>query len=167
MLLRHVVILSAALSFGCAGVSLAADNATGGMSKDEYKAEKDRIGKEAKAEKDKCKGMSGNAKDICNAEAKGHEKVAKAELEARYKDTPKAQAKVEEAKADAAYAVAKEKCDDKNGNDKKACMKDAKAAHKQAKADAKASMTTADARHDARQLKRDAAEERSESKPQK
>ena len=49
------------------------------------------------------------------------------------------------AKAQAAYSVAKEKCDDKADNDKKVCVKEAKAAETRAKADAKAEMKTADA----------------------
>ena len=54
------------------------------------KTEKDRIAAEYKSAKAKCDGLKGNAKDICMAEAKGANKVAKAELEARDKDTDKA-----------------------------------------------------------------------------
>jgi len=104
----------------------------------QVKAEKDRISSEAKAAKDKCKDMKGNAKDICMAEAKGNEKIAKAELELKQKDTPKNRYDVAVAKADMEYHVAKEKCDDMKGKDKKACEKDAKAAHDQAKKQAKA-----------------------------
>jgi hypothetical protein len=45
---------------------------------------------------------------------------------------------VRTAKADAAYELAKEKCDDLSGNAKDVCQKDAKAAQASAKADAKA-----------------------------
>ena len=107
MLSRRIAVLGTALSLGLAGAVYAADH---GMSKDEYKAEKDRISKEAKANKDKCKGMSGNAKDICMAEAKGQEKVAKAELDARYKNTAKAQEKVQEAKPDPSNGAAPAAC---------------------------------------------------------
>ena len=79
------------------------------------------------------------------AEAKGKEKVAKAELEARNKPSDKARYAVSIAKAEADYAVAKEKCDDKAGNDKTVCVKEAKAAETRAKADAKAQMKTSDA----------------------
>ena len=71
------------------------------------------------------------------------------------------------AHADAAYDVAKEKCDDLSGNPKDVCVKEAKAAHVKAKADAKvdrvaadtrntATEKTADARRDAAEDKRDA-----------
>ena len=85
-----------------------------------------------------------NAKDVYMADAKGKEKVAKAELEARYKPSEKACYAVSVANAEADYAVAKEECDDKAGNDKKVCVKEANAAEARAKADAKAQMKTAD-----------------------
>ena len=130
MNLTKMTFLAAALSLACSG-AIAAD------SKDN-KAEKQRIEAEAKAAKEKCKDMKGNAKDICMAEAKGNEKVAKAELALKEKDTPKNRYDVAAAKADAQYGVAKEKCDDMKGKDKKACEKDAKAARDDAKKAAKA-----------------------------
>ena len=100
-------------------------------------ADQDRIEAEYKAARERCDPMQGNAKDICQKEAKGKEKVAKAELEAKNNPTAANQRKVQEAKADAAYDVAKERCDDKKGNDKDVCQKDAKAAHERAMADIK------------------------------
>jgi hypothetical protein len=100
-------------------------------------ADEDRIEAEYKAARERCDPMQGNAKDICQKEAKGKEKVAKAELEAKTNPTAANQRKVHEAKADAAYDVAKERCDDKKGNDKDVCQKDAKAAHERAMADIK------------------------------
>ncbi|MHB1359654.1 MAG: hypothetical protein ACYCWC_08755 [Rhodocyclaceae bacterium] len=85
----------------------------------------------------------GNPKDICVADAKGKEKVAKAELEAGYKPSNKATYEVSVAKAEADYAVAKERCDDLAGNAKDVCVKEAKAAETTAKANAKAQMKTA------------------------
>ncbi len=111
--------------------------AFGAVTKTEYKASKDQISAKYKSEKASCKTMSGNAKDICIEEAKGHEKVAKAELEMSYKPTDRNRHDVRIAKADAAYNVAKEKCDDVTGNAKDVCVKQAKAAHIAAKADTK------------------------------
>ena len=115
------------------------------LSKDDYKAGKDRITAEYKTAKAGCATLAANAKDICVAEAKGQEKVAKAELEASYKPSEKARHAVSMAKAEADYAVARERCDDKAGNDKKACVKEAKAAEARAKADAKAPLQTSEA----------------------
>src|SRR5665647_1967730 len=97
------------------------------MSKAEYKADKTRISADYKADKAACAPLAGNAKDICVEEAKAKEKVARAELEYSYSGKPGDQTKVLVAKAKSAYAVAKEKCDDKSGNDKDVCVKEAKA----------------------------------------
>ena len=100
--------------------------------------------------KQKCGSLSGNANDICEAEAKGNENIAKAELEAKYKPSEKARYKAWIAKADAHYKVAKERCDDKSGNVKDVCMKEAKAEHVRAKADAKVQMKSVQAEDKAR-----------------
>ena len=104
------------------------------LSKADYKAGKDRTSAEYKSAKAACGSLSGNAKDICVVEAKGKEKVARAELEASYKPSSKANHAVTIARAEADYSVAKEKCDDMTGNEKKTCVTDAKAAEARAKA---------------------------------
>ena len=119
------------------------------LSKADYQSQKDTISKENKADKERCKSLSGNAKDICVAEAKGKEKVAKANLEAQYKPSIKNTYDASIAKADANYAIAKEKCDDLAGNPKDVCVKEAKAAQTAAKADAKAQEKSAKASTDA------------------
>jgi hypothetical protein len=102
------------------------------------KAEEDQIEATYKADKAKCKDMKGNEKDACEADAKGKENVAKAELKAKYDPTPGNQRKVDEAKAEHQYKVAKEKCDAQKGKEESACEKQAKATHDKAKADIKA-----------------------------
>jgi hypothetical protein len=108
-------------------------------------AEEDRIEADYKAAKAKCDGMKDNAKDVCEKEAKAHEKLAKAELDAKNNPSMRNQRKVAEAKADGQYDVAKEKCDDMKGDEKNACEKDAKAKHEQAKADIKKQFASKDA----------------------
>ncbi len=115
------------------------------LSKDNYKATEDRIVAEYTTAKTHCDSLSDNTKDICIAEAKGKEKVARAELEARYEPTTKNHYKAQVAKAEADYAVANEKCDNQVGNDKDVCVKEAKAVQTRIKADAEAQMKTADA----------------------
>jgi hypothetical protein len=115
------------------------------LSKNDYQAGKDKIAAEYKLAKTNCGTLSGNPKDICVAEAKGTEKVALADLEASYKPTRENRYEARVAKAEADYAVAKERCDDKAGNAKDVCMKEAKAAETTAKADAKAQLKTSDA----------------------
>jgi hypothetical protein len=162
---RLMISLLAAAGIAFTGAAAAADHSS--MSRDQYKADKDRIEAQYKSDKDQCSSMKGNAEDVCKAEAKGKEKVAKAELEANYKNTAKARYDARVAHADANYDVAKEKCDDMSGNQKDVCVKEAKAAHTKAKADAKvaradrdatrtAENKRVDARKDAREDTRDA-----------
>ena len=117
-----------------------------------------------KADQDACKSLSGNAKDVCVEEAKGKEKIAKAEAEAAYENTPKARENARLAHAQAEYDVATEKCDDLAGNRKDVCRKVAEANYTKAKADAKVDRVAADASDDAMKktadAKRDAAEDK-------
>jgi hypothetical protein len=131
-----VVAISAAL--GYSGLGLA-------MSKEERKAEESRISAEHKNAKNRCDSLKGNARDICMAEADGVHKIAKADLDARDKGTPKAQMEARMARAEADYAVAKERCDDAAGNVKDVCIADAKAMLARAKADAKVDRETREA----------------------
>jgi hypothetical protein len=137
MLIKRSAIATAvvALGIGCAGTAFAAD----AMSREAYKAEKDRIEAEYKAAKEKCDKLSGNAEDVCQVQAKGTRRIAEAELDARNKNTPRAQEDVKKVRADVDYDVAKEKCDDLAGNAKDSCQKDAKAVHARAVSNVRAS----------------------------
>jgi hypothetical protein len=125
-----ILMLSMAMSCIFAGNALA-------LTKAEYDTQKKQASADYKVNRDKCGSLQANAKDICVAEAKGAEKVAKAELESQYKPSAKHTRDVGMAKADTAYDIAKEKCDDLAGNAKDVCVKDAKAVHVKAKEEAK------------------------------
>jgi hypothetical protein len=120
----------------CAASAIAAAQTTApasaAMTKAEYHAAKERIEMNHKNAKKTCDTLKDNAKDVCQEEAKGKERVEKAELENQYKPTPGHARKVEEVKADTAYAIAKEKCEDQSGDAEKVCKADAKAAHERA-----------------------------------
>ena len=126
------------------------------MNKADYSAAKDRISADYKADKEACAKFSGNEKDICQAQAKGKAKVAKAEL--AFSDSGKASDanKVAVVKADSAFVVAKEMCDDKGGDVKDVCRTEAKAAHTKALADAKLNKKISEAVKDSFEDKRDA-----------
>ena len=126
------------------------------MVKAEYKEGKTRISDTYKADKAACAAMAGNAKDICVEQAKAKEKVERADLEYSYTGKAKDQNKVLVAKAESSYAVAKERCDDKSGNDKDVCVKEAKAVKAKALADAKMGKEMSESRADAGTAKRDA-----------
>jgi hypothetical protein len=115
------------------------------MSEGDFKASKVKIAAAYKSEKAECGTLSGNPKDICIATAKGKEMVASADLEEGYKPGRKTHYQTRVAKAEAEYAVAKEKCDDMTGNAKDVCRKEAKSKVVAAEADAKVQMKTSDA----------------------
>ena len=126
------------------------------VAKTDYSAGKTRIAADYKADKAACASLAGNAKDICVLEAAGRQKVALAELEYAYTGKPVDRTKVLTARAESAYAVAKERCDDLAGNVKDVCVKEAKAAEVKALADAKMGKEIGAAKTDAADTKRDA-----------
>ena len=153
--------------FAAAGLAMAGGVSAQTMTKDAHAAAIKSASAQYKQDKAACDGMKGNAKDICVEEAKGKEKIAKAEADAAYENTPKKRESARVAHADAAYNVAKEKCDDLTGNDTDVCVKQAKAMHVKATADAKVDRVAADstnkavektaaAKKDAMEDKRDA-----------
>jgi hypothetical protein len=115
------------------------------VSSSDYQTGRSKIKSEYKVEKKSCSSLAGNAKDICVAQAKGKEKVAQAELYETYKPTLRTQYTVQVVKAEAAYDIAKQKCDDLAGNPKDVCVKEAKAALTASKADANVQMKTTSA----------------------
>ena len=108
------------------------------------------------AAKARCDALKDNAKDICVAEAKAARTKTEVSAEAAYKGTPKAHEQAVHEAAEADYKVARERCDDRTGNDKDVCIKVAKAALVRAKSDAKVTRVANDARIDAAKDKREA-----------
>lgn len=147
-----------------AGLAAATPAMSAAMSKDSYKTALKNIDAVFKADKDKCKSYSGNANDICMAEARGRQKVAKADAEADYQGTTKSRMEARVARADADFAIAKEKCDDFAGNPKDVCRKEANAAHVAAVADAKADRRVSDARDTAAKTANEARRDASDDK---
>jgi len=126
------------------------------ISKDAYDTAVKNAEAQYKVDKDACSTRSGNANDVCVAEANGKEKVAKADAEAAYKNTPKAREDMRDARAEANYNVAKQKCDALAGNPKDVCVKEADAVLVKAKADAKVDRVVADTRQDSATKQADA-----------
>ena len=152
-MMRNIKMLVSAVA---ASICLVASGSALATTKVEYGAAKDKAKAEYMVADGKCGSLSGNAKDICQAEAKANRKKDDATAEADFKNTPKARRDAALAAADADYDVAKEKCDDRKGNDKDVCVKEAKAAQIKARADAKAMEKSTSAHNDATEDKRDA-----------
>jgi hypothetical protein len=157
----HTIAISAVMTLAL-GTGVVAEN----MSKDDYKAARDRIETTYRADKRRCDSMSGNAKDVCNAEAAGREKLAKAELEVRHNPTPELRYQALMVRAETDYETARERCDDKAGNMKEICQKEAEAARTAASADADAELkisqnaTDEDAASESMGAYREAADEK-------
>ena len=149
-LARAVAICAGAVVFaGTAGAADKGDKGTYDQAKASAKAAYD-------TDKKACDSLNGNAKDICVAEAKAKRVRVDENAEAAYKNTPKAREHAAHEIAEADYNVAKERCDDKAGNEKDICLKEAKAAMTKVQADAKAAQKSTEARMDASKDKMDA-----------
>ena len=148
-LARAVAICAGAFVFATAGAADKGDKATYEQAKASAKAAYD-------TDKHACDALKGNAQDICVAEAKAKRVRVDENAEAAYKNTPKAREHAIHEIAEADYNVAKERCDDKAGNEKDVCVKEAKAALTRAQADAKAAQKGTEARMDANKDKREA-----------
>jgi hypothetical protein len=135
-----LTIIAAAVSLAFSACAMA-----GSMTKVEYKAAMKTIEADYASAKTGCDPLLANVKNLCLAEAKGRENVALADLTATYKPSQKTHYKARIAKAQAEFSVAKERCDDKAGNEKRVCLKQADAALTAAKADARAQLKTAKA----------------------
>lgn len=144
------------IAAACASIAMASVQANPGDMKIDRKAEEARIEANYKTSRAGCDRLSGNAKDICMAEAKGQQKVAEAELKHRLSNDNEDMRKLHMARAEAAYEVAIERCDDKAGNDKDVCRKQAQAERTAAEADAKQHKAVARANTDASKEKREA-----------
>jgi len=115
------------------------------------------------ANKDACDRLSGNAKDICMADAKGRASIAQAERTLSNSPSDKHRVELLMAKAEATYAVAKERCDDLSGNANDVCRKEAEQAYAIAKADATLAEKVADAQSTARKATSEAVGEARET----
>src|SRR5215472_10590881 len=144
---RLLIILFALAGLGITGcaaqtststpVATARPVAVAPISKDSYDSAVKNAEAQYKMDKEACNSRGGNAKDICLEQAKGKEAIAKADAEAAYKNTPAAREDARVARAEATYNIAKQRCQDLQGNAKDVCLKDANAQLVAAKADAK------------------------------
>lgn len=103
-----------------------------------------------------CGPVSKRCRCAFEQSARGREQIALAELQAAYEPSDKARYEVSIAKADATHSVAKQRCDDRAGNAKDVCLKEAASANTAAAVDAKTQLKTAEVRKDAAEDKRDA-----------
>jgi hypothetical protein len=121
----------------------------------EQSAGKNKIASDFKFDNVACTALRANARDICYKQAKGKENDARAELIYAISGTEKDANKMRIVKADSAFAIAKEMCDDRTGNDKDVCRAEAKRTHVDALADNKMIKTVGAAEKKDMDVKRD------------
>lgn len=130
--------LIATLIAAAAGTAIAAPTVALNNDPATYRNMNQKAASEYKAATAKCDAMSGNDKDVCMAEAKVARVRAENAALAQYSTTPRSREKARSNLADAEYALAKQKCDARQGADKDSCLDNAKSVHTAAIADAKA-----------------------------
>jgi hypothetical protein len=156
-------------------LAFSANVMAGNMSKNQFESQEKNIAAEFKSAKAACDVLAGNASDICIAKVKGKKNVANAELKSNYKPSVKSRYGLRIAKANAEHSVAIEMCDDKAGNVKDVCVKeadatqvhqiaDAKFKAKTLKANTEAKEESAEANADAREKAGDAYSDAKEDK---
>ena len=97
------------------------------MSDDQYRSAKRVLAAEYDANRAACRSVPGRSIALCKAEANREYHIANAGLEATHKPSRDGSYKARVAIADAEYMVARRKCDDKLGNIKRLCVKEARA----------------------------------------
>lgn len=129
--------------------------AAGPMSRFEFELESGRIASTFTNARAVCDELTSNSKDICVEEARAVQAVAHAELAFRRSGHLSDAAAIPVVRAEAEYAVARERCDEQVGADKARCLAGAKATQTSALAKAKAgaggsvAQTPVDTRRDA------------------
>lgn len=120
----------------CLALSLGVSAAP--MSRDEYGSAKAEVAARYQAARAACQTKTGQAAGSCFDLAKSRDELARAELEAKYDPSPKNQHELRIVEADAAYVVAREKCNDYTKRARENCFKDAQSAYVKALAEVRA-----------------------------
>ena len=107
-----------------------------------------------KADLAHCGQLKGQERDMCKAEAKAVHRKATADAVAAHRNTPQARVDARIAAADADYDVASTACKAGRGNERGACMKQAREARMTAIRQASADLKLTESRNRAKEQKR-------------
>ena len=119
-------ILAAGLSVAALGIRAAVDTPRTLMSPDIHKQLKREIDASARLALGRCRDATGIDRDICKAEARAAERVALADLAARYHGTHSALEEAGSVRAKASFDVAKARCGVKMADARVECLKEAR-----------------------------------------
>lgn len=118
------------------GLALGAPSMAAELSAAEYAAAEKKIAADYTSAKAACSSLAGIDSEICIVEANGKNEIAKADLEAQNEPSAETRFEAQIARADAAYAVAKERCDSTTETVNTNCLESAKTADATARAKA-------------------------------
>ena len=102
------------------------------MTRTAYRAALDRASSAYNRKRAGCRSLKGNERTVCVAEAKAESTKAQSAAEAAFRNTPRARMDARVSAANADYAVAKARCNDRGGSERRACLKTAKDRQSQA-----------------------------------
>jgi outer membrane protein OmpA-like peptidoglycan-associated protein len=125
------------------GMALGAQSMAAELSAADYAAAEKKIELDFSTAKAACAPLSGNAGKICMVEATGKEAIAKADLDAKNLPSPDALLQAQIARAEAGFALAKERCNDVTAADQAQCIQTAETAEATARAKADRDMRAA------------------------
>jgi hypothetical protein len=119
-------LLAAGLSVAAIGIRAAVDTPRTLMSPDIHQQMKREIEASTRLALAKCREVTGLERDVCKAEARASERVALADLNARYHGTHSALEEAAAARAKASFDVAKVRCTAKSSEARVDCLKEAR-----------------------------------------
>lgn len=119
-------ILAAGLSVAAIGIRAAVDTPRTLMSPDIHQQLKRDVEASSRLALAKCRDVAGVEREVCKAEARAAERVAVADLAARYFGTYSAQEEAAAVRARASFDVAKARCGLKGADGRVECLKQAR-----------------------------------------
>jgi hypothetical protein len=115
------------------------------LSRGDYQAREQAIVDRSRADVAACAAVDGQAEDVCLAEAQATERIARADLAARYRPSAKARHHALVVAADSRHAVARVRCQEHSGVARNDCIAAATAQRTIARDAARALLNTAEA----------------------
>lgn len=119
-------ILATGLSVAALGIRAAVDTPRTLMSPDIHQQLKREVEASTRLALGKCRDVTGTDRDVCKAEARAAERVALADLNARYHGTHAAIEEAAAARAKASFDVARVRCTAKAADARVDCLRQAR-----------------------------------------
>lgn len=114
------------LSAAAIGIGAAVDTPPTLMSRAQYHELLRTVDAESRMEYARCRDAVGTDRDVCKAMARAADRVRRADLDALYYGTVKAQARAKAVRARASYEVARARCISQLGEERLECLKEAR-----------------------------------------